>query len=61
MPWQWDGGPAVLLSRAIDEDGAEQPLRDEIIAAKGRQFYYHNNAVQSWQVSANNEVKNVFV
>jgi sulfane dehydrogenase subunit SoxC len=61
MPWQWDGGRAVLLSRAIDESGAVQPLRDEIIAAKGLQFYYHNNAVQSWQVSSNNEVKNVFV
>ncbi len=61
VPWQWDGGPAVLLSRAIDENGAVQPLRNEIIAAKGLHFYYHNNAVQSWQVASNNEVKNVFV
>jgi sulfane dehydrogenase subunit SoxC len=61
MPWQWDGGPAVLLSRATDESGAVQPTRAAIIAEKGVNFGYHNNAIQSWHVAPSNEVKNVFV
>jgi len=61
MAWRWDGGPAVLVSRAVDEAGTVQPMRAAIIAAKGVQFGFHNNAVQSWHVSPDNEVKNVFV
>ncbi len=28
LPWKWDGGPAILQSRAIDEAGAVQPTRE---------------------------------
>jgi len=61
MAWRWDGGPAVLVSRAVDDAGEVQPTRAAIIAAKGVQFGFHNNAVQAWRVSPDNEVKNVFV
>ena len=27
MPWSWDGGPAILQSRAWDEAGNVQPTR----------------------------------
>ena len=34
-PWRWDGGPAVLQSRAWDESGNVQPTRAEIVAERG--------------------------
>ncbi len=60
MAWRWNGGPAVLKSRASDETGAIQPTRDTLVADKGTQFLYHYNAIQAWSVSPNGEVKNVY-
>jgi sulfane dehydrogenase subunit SoxC len=60
MPWRWDGGPSVLQSRAIDETGAVQPSRPALMAARGAQFRYHYNAIQSWNVAATGEVSNVY-
>ena len=36
LPWKWDGGPAVLQSRAWDEAGNVQPTRAEVIARRGQ-------------------------
>lgn len=60
MAWQWDGGPAVLQSRAIDETGAMQPTRSALLAERGVAYHYHFNAIQSWAVSAAGEVNNVY-
>ena len=60
MAWRWDGGPAVLKSRATDETGASQPTRDKLLADKGTQFLYHYNAIQAWSVTPNGEVRNVY-
>jgi len=60
LAWQWNGGPAVLMSRATDESGSVQPTRDALIAEKGTQFRYHNNAIQNWAVSEMGEIRNVF-
>lgn len=60
MAWRWNGGPTVLLSRAIDETGAVQPTRTALLAARGAQFRYHYNAIQSWSVSGAGEVANVY-
>ena len=35
VPWRWDGGPAMLQSRAWDEAGNVQPTRAEFVAARG--------------------------
>jgi sulfane dehydrogenase subunit SoxC len=51
LPWQWDGGPAMLQSRAIDETGYIQPRRSELVDVRGVNSFYHYNAVQSWRVS----------
>lgn len=59
LAWRWNGGTAVLMSRAVDETGAVQPTRAALLAEKGAQVSYHNHAIQSWQVAANNEVRNV--
>jgi sulfane dehydrogenase subunit SoxC len=61
IPWQWDGGPAVLQSRATDSAGKVQPTREAVIAAKGTINRYHNPCIQSWGVSQSGEVTNVYV
>jgi sulfane dehydrogenase subunit SoxC len=61
FPWQWDGRAAVLQSRAMDETGYVQPTRAQMIALRGFNSRYHYNAVQSWGVAANGEVKHVQV
>jgi sulfane dehydrogenase subunit SoxC len=60
MPWRWDGGPSVLMSRAVDDTGAVQPTRAALLAARGSQFRYHYNAIQSWAVASTGEVSNVY-
>lgn len=59
LPWRWDGSPTVLQSRAIDETGYVQPTRRALLQARGPNFLYHYNAIQSWRVAANGEVSNV--
>lgn len=60
IPWQWQGGAAVLQSRATDSSGHVQPTRATLLAEKGNIATYHNNAIQSWSVAANGEVRNVY-
>jgi sulfane dehydrogenase subunit SoxC len=59
LDWEWDGKPYILQSRAIDETGHVQPKIAELRAVRGKRSVYHNNAIQSWQVSAAGEVMNV--
>ncbi|MDT0617754.1 sulfite dehydrogenase [Salinisphaera sp. P385] len=61
IDWVWDGGPAILQSRAIDSTGFVQPTYSQLRDARGSRSIYHNNAIQSWQVSENGEVANVHV
>jgi len=69
IPWRWDGGPAVLQSRAWDEAGYAQPTRAEFVAARGETpapfpvtafANQHFNAVTSWAVDAKGEVSHVY-
>jgi len=60
LPWRWDGGPAVLQSRAIDETGAVQPTREAMLGERGVNYRYHYHAIQSWAVAAGGEVSNVY-
>jgi sulfane dehydrogenase subunit SoxC len=60
MAWRWNGGPAVLMSRAVDETGAVQPTRASIVAERGERMNYHNNGIQAWAVAASGEVSNVY-
>ena len=59
IDWIWDGAPAVLQSRAIDETGYVQPKIDQLRAVRGTRSIYHNNAIQSWRVAETGEVTNV--
>lgn len=59
-PWQWDGGPAVLKSRATDETGYRQPEREVLVAERGRHGYFHYNAIVAWAVAADGRVTHVY-
>ena len=61
IDWVWDGKPAILQSRAIDSTGYVQPKINQLRAVRGTRSVYHQNAIQSWLVSANGEVSNVQV
>jgi len=54
--WKWDGRPATLMSRAIDETGAVQPTLDVYRRARGTGTDYHFNAIRSWIVEADGRV-----
>ncbi len=69
MPWRWDGGPAILQSRAWDEAGNMQPTREQFVAARGQTSKppsvlgfpsQHFNAITSWAVDAKGEVEHVY-
>jgi sulfane dehydrogenase subunit SoxC len=69
VPWHWDGGPAVLQSRAWDEAGNVQPTRAQIVAERGETKSVpnvvgfpsqHFNGITSWSVERNGEVKHVY-
>ncbi len=59
LDWVWDGKPALLQSRAIDETGYVQPRIQQLRAVRGSKSIYHNNAIQTWQVATSGEVANV--
>jgi sulfane dehydrogenase subunit SoxC len=59
LPWSWDGKPALIMSRAVDETEHIQPTYAELRKARGIRGIYHNNAIQTWLVEESGEVKNV--
>jgi len=61
IDWVWDGQPAIIQSRAMDETGYVQPALRQLRAVRGTRSIYHNNAIQSWLVEQSGEVKNVQV
>ena len=60
IPWDWDGSPAILQSRASDETGRVQPSRTELIAARGNRGRYHFNGIHSWGVAEDGSIQHVY-
>jgi sulfane dehydrogenase subunit SoxC len=60
LPWRWNGSPAVLQSRAVDDTGYVQPTREQMIASRGNRTIYHSNAITTWSVSDKGEVKHAY-
>jgi len=56
--WRWEGGDAMLQSRAVDDTGYVQPSREALVAVRGVNSNYHNNAIQRWKVSPDGSVTN---
>jgi sulfane dehydrogenase subunit SoxC len=61
LPWKWQGAPALLQSRAIDESGYVQPTREQLIASRGTNSEDHFNALHTWRVDGNGEVTNALM
>ncbi len=59
LDWVWNGGPALLQSRATDSTGQVQPGYAQLRALRGTRSIHHNNAIQTWWVQASGEVSNV--
>ncbi|WP_332777518.1 sulfite dehydrogenase [Polaromonas sp.] len=57
----WDGKPVIFQSRAVDDTGQIQPTYSELRRVRASRSIYHNNAIQSWLLEENGEVKNVQV
>jgi len=69
MPWRWDGGPAILQSRAWDEAGNMQPTREQFVALRGQTSKppsvlgfpsQHFNAITSWAVDGKGDIRHVY-
>jgi sulfane dehydrogenase subunit SoxC len=56
LMWQWDGAPAVLMSRAVDETGYVQPTEAEFRAARGPGTDYHYNHIRAWALGGDGRV-----
>lgn len=61
LDWNWDGSPALLQSRCIDETGFVQPTIHQLRAVRGSNSVYHYNAIQTWLVDEQGKVHNVEV
>ncbi len=59
IPWRWDGKPALIQSRAVDETGYVQPTIAEARAIMGTAPVYLNNSIQTWEVLGDGRVNNV--
>jgi sulfane dehydrogenase subunit SoxC len=61
IDWTWNGDPALLQSRVIDDTGYVQPMLRQLREVRGTRSIYHNNAIQTWRVDPTGEVSNVQV
>jgi len=59
LEWRWDGKPALLQSRAMDDTNYVQPTLAELRAVRGSNGVYNNNSIQTWQVKPDGSVFNV--
>jgi sulfane dehydrogenase subunit SoxC len=59
IDWVWDGKPAIVQSRAVDDTGYVQPTYRQLRDVRSTRSIYHNNAIQSWLIAESGEVKNV--
>lgn len=59
LEWDWDGSPALIQSRAVDDTGYVQPTLGQLKAVRGTNSIYHKNGIHTWKVSANGGVSNV--
>ena len=69
LPWRWNGSPALLQSRAWDDQGAFQPTRAAFVAARGELEAepsvnafknHHINVITSWAVDQHGAVRHAY-
>ena len=57
----WDGSPTTIMSRATDESGVVQPIRETWKVGRAENSFYHYNAIQAWSINEAGESSNVYV
>ena len=60
LPWEWNGQPTTIMSRATDEVGNVQPTHAQWVAQFAPGQAYQNNGIQCWAIGADNSVKNTY-
>ena len=61
LPWEWDGSPALVQSRAADDKGNVQEARASWTAQYSPGHRYHNTMIQTWQIGADGNITNVYL
>jgi sulfane dehydrogenase subunit SoxC len=61
LPWEWNGAPALLQSRATDDKRRGQETHKDWAAHYSPANRYHCNAIQTWSVTAEGAIRNVYV
>jgi sulfane dehydrogenase subunit SoxC len=61
LPWDWNGAPAIVASRAVDEKGNAQPSRAAWLTEYGQPARYHNHSIQAWEIAADGSIANAFM
>jgi sulfane dehydrogenase subunit SoxC len=56
LMWRWNGRPATIMSRAVDETGYVQPTRALFTERRGKGTDYHFNHIRAWRVARDGEV-----
>jgi sulfane dehydrogenase subunit SoxC len=56
LMWEWNGNPAALMSRAVDETGYVQPTRAVYESQRGIGTDYHFNYIRVWNVERDGRV-----
>lgn len=56
LMWKWDGRPATIMSRAVDETGAMQPTRVEFASVRGAGTDFHFTHIRAWNIAADGRV-----
>ena len=59
LEWDWDGSPALIQSRAVDDTGYVQPTLNQLKAVRGTSSIYHKNGIHTWKISTDGAVANV--
>ncbi|MDM5147614.1 sulfite dehydrogenase [Candidatus Persebacteraceae bacterium Df01] len=59
LPYEWDGSPKLLQSRAVDETGYVQPTLAQLRDIRGVESIYHKNSIHTWALSNDGAVRNV--
>jgi sulfane dehydrogenase subunit SoxC len=59
VEWDWNGDPALVQSRAVDETGYVQPTYGQLREVRGSSSVYHKNAIHTWRVNSDGSVSNV--
>jgi sulfane dehydrogenase subunit SoxC len=59
LDWDWQGGEALIQSRAVDETGYVQPTYRQLRQVRGSNSIYHKNAIHTWRLTPQGVVNNV--